>query len=382
MPRSHPSSAATDPAVEVVLQVLRAALGQRLERPRPSDDIALARRVYELSIWHRVAGFLEADAAAQHYLDAADAPPMAARTRAMAALRQLRSLLDALDSEGIPVVPLKGPLLSARLFGDPTLRGCKDLDLLVPENRVGDALRRLSRDYWVPEYADGSRSRTAHHVELGPRNERGFLVELHWGSLSWRHGPRGFDEEMWSSVTRRRDAGLSYLVPDPAVEAVLVASHAAGHLSHRILWLADVAALLVQHGEQTWTRALEIASRWKMRGSTLTGTVMAARLMNVPLPEPLQRSAGVRDHTADWVLSRLRAGITVAVPEPAELIEHWRHRIGLRDGWRARLSTASKLVLSSVESHRKMRRVPWWASPVLLWRSLLRARSIGVRRTS
>lgn len=381
MPRSDPTRATTDPAVEVVLQVIRPALGQRVEQPRSADDVALARRVYELAIWHRVTGFFEADAVGRHYLAAANAPPMAARTRAIAALRQLRSLLEALESEGIPVVPLKGPLLSARLFGDPTLRGCKDLDLLIPESRVGDALRRLSRDYWVPEYADRLRGRMAHHVELGPRNERWFLVELHWGSLSWRHGPRGFDEEIWSSVTRRTDAGLSYLAPDPAVEAVLIASHAAGHLSHRILWLADVAALLVQHGEQTWTRALEMATRWKIRGSTRTGTAMAARLMNVPLPEPLQRAGGVRDHTADWVLSRLRAGTTVAIPEPVELIEHWRHRIGLRDGWRARLSTASKLVLSSVASHRDTRRAPWWASPVLLWRSLLRARSIGARRT-
>ena len=50
---------------------------------------------------------------------------------------ELLGIVEALESEGIPVLPIKGPALAQDLYGDPGLRAYVDLDLVVrPETRA------------------------------------------------------------------------------------------------------------------------------------------------------------------------------------------------------------------------------------------------------
>src|SRR5215831_8155469 len=53
--------------------------------------------------------------------------------------RVLRLLADA----DIPTIPLKGMTLAASLYGDPTLRVCADIDILIPHSMVVQAFHLL-----------------------------------------------------------------------------------------------------------------------------------------------------------------------------------------------------------------------------------------------
>ena len=56
--------------------------------------------------------------------------------RALFLASELSRILNALESCGIPAYPFKGPALSVMLYGDPARRQSKDLDILVPKERV------------------------------------------------------------------------------------------------------------------------------------------------------------------------------------------------------------------------------------------------------
>ena len=58
-------------------------------------------------------------------------------------VRELAEVIQRLGAAGVPVMPLKGVALAASLYGDPTLRVCGDIDILVPRPLVGQAYHLL-----------------------------------------------------------------------------------------------------------------------------------------------------------------------------------------------------------------------------------------------
>src|SRR6185503_20158145 len=52
----------------------------------------------------------------------------------------LCELAGELGGRGVDVMPLKGPVLAESLYGDPSLRPCRDLDVLVRAEQMPDAL--------------------------------------------------------------------------------------------------------------------------------------------------------------------------------------------------------------------------------------------------
>ena len=75
-------------------------------------------------------------------------------------------LLAALSEAGIVAMPLKGPFLSERLYGDAALRSSTDIDLLVPVADLDRALlalegagcRRVRRGRYAPPAASRARA--------------------------------------------------------------------------------------------------------------------------------------------------------------------------------------------------------------------------------
>jgi len=71
---------------------------------------------------------------------------LASTQRALRMTRQLVLVLAALESAGIRMLPLKGPVLSQSAFGDPSLRHFVDLDVLVRPGDGPAARGRVNRD--------------------------------------------------------------------------------------------------------------------------------------------------------------------------------------------------------------------------------------------
>ena len=90
----------------------------------------------------------------------------------------------------IPVILLKGAALAATLYPSIGLRPMGDLDLLVPEERLAEAVARLKALGYVqphPEMAAGLNALAGHHVNLQGGRDVHLPVELHWPLVSGEH---------------------------------------------------------------------------------------------------------------------------------------------------------------------------------------------------
>jgi len=169
------------------------------------------------------------------------------RIRAALLSAALDEALRALSRRGIPVVPLKGPVLAERLYADPALRPSTDLDLLVADadfDRAAAALEELGYSLdrsWTAAY----QRRHHHHVSL--HRPGAPTIELHHRAVS------GFGtflpgEDLISRAQPYVTAtGAPALVLSAEDELLYLCLHAAGHLFQRLGWLEDVALLLERH---------------------------------------------------------------------------------------------------------------------------------------
>ncbi len=228
----------------LLVETLR-SLPEWPQRARACPEVVLARAER-----HGLAGvLLDAARAAAIPLARALEERLAMREAAReldhaAHLSLLAELDDALTRAGVPAVALKGPLLAERLYPRPSARATSDVDLLVAEERVDDALRALATvGYtWAPSEAEERFRREHHHLHLS--RESALPLELHF------HAYRGLGTILPSAplLERRRPAleFRSLAVLAPADELVYLAVHAAAHRFVRLGWLWDIR-LLVQH---------------------------------------------------------------------------------------------------------------------------------------
>lgn len=234
---------------------------------------------------------------------------------------RLSELLDAFAAEGLPVVPLKGPVLAESLYSDPVLRPFSDLDLLVRKQDVPAAIRLLNRQGYT---LGGHLARLSLPAllrvqsDLIFRRERGAQVDLQWETGPADY-PFRFDTEiLWRSLTRTQFAGRE--VPGLSPESLLLflCVHGAKHMWSRLYWLGDVARLL--RTQPAWPQALELATEAGCIRPLLLGLLLAHDLLEAPVPAGiLERARAERmiQPPARQVVARLRR-IPPAEPQGLE----------------------------------------------------------------
>ena len=122
-------------------------------------------------------------------LTALTAPPQSPIPNIQYPISNLQSPTSSLQPP-IPVILLKGAALAAALYPSIGLRPMGDLDLLVPEEHLAEAVACLEALGYVepyPEMAAGLNALVGHHVHLQSSQNIHLAVELHWTLLSHKH---------------------------------------------------------------------------------------------------------------------------------------------------------------------------------------------------
>lgn len=229
-------------------------------------------------------------------------------------------LVGTLAAAGIAAAPLKGPALGEALYGEPGRRLSTDIDLLVPGERLEEAVEVVAGlGYMTPTDARGRDGRPLLHFAMA--HERGELpaVELHW-RIHWyeerfareRLLPPVPDEPGWR--------------PRPADE---------------------LAALLLYYARDGFSglrQATDLGAWWDRRGVDLAAGELDASLDSYPQLRPAvavaarvaQRTVGL---PADRVLQRRRKlgprgrlALRLADPRPYATPQQLYAEIGLIDG--------------------------------------------------
>jgi hypothetical protein len=163
-------------------------------------------------------------------------------------VEELARVLKLFAEAGIPAIPLKGPALAQALYGDPSLRTCVDLDILVPRSMVRRAFDLLCADGYESEFAPGffSDLLLRHDIEYAlRRDDRGFeyMVELHWGVLWGGKLEESVTDQLWADAYPTTAFGSPAYALSAEWLILVLAAHAARHQWHGLKWLIDLHEL-------------------------------------------------------------------------------------------------------------------------------------------
>jgi hypothetical protein len=155
--------------------------------------------------------------------------------------RALVNVIGLLAAQGLAVLPYKGPVLAAQVYGRPSLRQFADLDILVP----GATCQRCGRTCWRRR-SSLARGRPPPAKNAPPRYE----IQLHphsptrawrWSYTDMTPNYSGSHRRREARAHRQRDAWRRAPTFGPAWQLLSLCVHGANHcwlkLSQVAMWL-------------------------------------------------------------------------------------------------------------------------------------------------
>ena len=274
--------------------------------------------------------------------------------RSLAQSGELARLSGLLEKHGIPVITVKGPLLSRYLYNNLSARSSGDIDLLArPEDvlRIRDVL--VPRQYRVANtlhWNSDSAYLRSRENEISFASPSGVSIDVHWRLLP-RYFASPFDDlDVWKSVRTAMLAGRQIRTLAPEHVLLLICSHSAKHAFERLGWICDIARFLTVTPDLDWPAIMGQAARTRTLRQVSLGVRLAADVLGAPLPAGLPEDPAVT-RLAGLVRDRLLGG--VATPTPARdltrfclgLVENSRHRLRFLTGHYLTPSEAEHMVL-------------------------------------
>ncbi len=210
--------------------------------------------------------------------------------RNMAQGHRLRQLLTAFQKAGIPVVPFKGPILDAILWGPRLLRDYCDLDILVRRDAVADGWSVLEACGFRAE-APGMRPDrnwiTRQNGQLLFTDRKDCAVELHW-QLHREPTPCPLDtESLWARLQTMEWEGIETSVFDRDDLALYLCFHGCKEYWQQLSHVCDLARYMVVRPDIDWGRVTRQAEERRCLRMVLLGLNLAAELLAAPVPPGL-----------------------------------------------------------------------------------------------
>jgi Uncharacterised nucleotidyltransferase len=257
-------------------------------------------------------------------------------------------LFDSFGAAGIEALVIKGPVLSARCYGDPGLRQYGDLDLIV---RDKDILR--SSELMIAQGYKPSVPLTAIQAKKIPgeyvfrQSTTKLLVELHT-ERTFRYHPRPLPvEELFKRQTRVTIDAHEIPALSPEDELVLICIHGAKHFWEQLSYIADVAAF-VSSQKLDWTRVESAAREVCAERMLYVGLRQAADILGAPLPEKI--AALVQsDPTTARLVRQITRWLPAAGSAPPGIVERAMFRMRMRGGLFSGAAYLLRLSLSPTE---------------------------------
>jgi hypothetical protein len=219
---------------------------------------------------------------------------------------ELDRLLAAFSRAGVPVMPLKGPVLADQLYPAPLLRHSSDLDVLVqPHDRA--VAQRVVEGLGYVRRPDPEQGAEYHTIFTA----NGVDVELHV-DVGERHVSRLDVHALWAAARRSSWDGRPIWSMAVADQLLYLAFHAVKDGLASVRALVDIALLVERHGASlVWPELLA-----RVRAVHLAPVVYLALresrvLLDVPVPQDFLDA--IRPRSAAWALAdrlfRWRGGV-------------------------------------------------------------------------
>lgn len=270
-------------------------------------------------------------------------------------LRHLNRLLDELDAAGIRAAVVKGPAV-AQAYAVRSQRPFSDIDILVEDDRLEDAIEVLASDEAIVEIPEKRPKAAKRDVVIGDRSGIRFNVDLHWDLFSYtqlRGMADGAMADAWAEAAFSPDDELGPRWELPEHHTVcFLSAHAVLDHRFRLILFRDLLEV-TRHGLD-WAAIEASAIRWGLASTTYLALWMARGAVGASVPSDFLTSLRPRS-TALSYLERAIPQLDLArfdghTPHPVNLAsvflnDSLRHRLSLVvrapaafPGWRKRVA--------------------------------------------
>jgi Uncharacterised nucleotidyltransferase len=268
---------------------------------------------------------------------------------ALAMTAELGQLLDRFAATGIECLVVKGPVLSQLAYGDPGIRQYADLDLLVRHCNIHWATQVLMEAGYEPDVplsAIAAGKIPGEYLFCRPNSR--LLVELHT-EHTFRYFPKALPlEDFFARQSRVRLDSQEVPALSLEDEFVLICIHGAKHFWERLMWIADVAALVARHPGLDWARTRATARQVGAERMLHVGLRLAQELLRTSLPPEIARRVQA-DESAARLAGQIKRWLPLAGFASPGLIERALFRVSMRGGIIAGPAYLMRLSLSPTE---------------------------------
>jgi Uncharacterised nucleotidyltransferase len=262
---------------------------------------------------------------------------------------ELFHILDAFGQAGIETILVKGPIVSFLAYGDPAVRSYVDIDLLVRDAEILPASRILTAlgfEADVPEAAILAGKIPGEY--LFQRAGAQQIVELHT-EKTFRYYPRPMRIEDLFARQRRvplEGRGVPALCLED--ELVLNCIHGAKHFWERLMWPADIAAIVARHPEIAWERVRQAARDAGAERMVHVGLLLAESLLDVPVSAEMAANTNA-DSVARDLVRQVESWLPTAGYKPPPLLHRAMFRLKMGGGGLRGTAYLVRLSLSPTE---------------------------------
>jgi len=216
--------------------------------------------------------------------------------RNMFLARELNRLLKGFKDHGISAIPFKGPVLSIMVHGDPSMREAGDLDIVVPERNLREAMGLLvthgyrRRTPGLPETVTGVNQEDPGRYHIFDRNDSRATVDLQ-ASLEAPHFSFPLDECLWDRAASQRFAGETVSIFCAEDTFILLCIHGTKDVWFKLKWICDIADFIERNKGIDWDLVLYQATRLHAKRKLLLGCFLAHSLLGANLPRNIVLAA-------------------------------------------------------------------------------------------
>ncbi|MBN1479888.1 nucleotidyltransferase family protein [candidate division KSB1 bacterium] len=258
-------------------------------------------RLLHIATVHRVTALV------YHVLKTADGVPETVREKfrhivlyqsagSVRAVRELNALLQQFYNRHLKVVPFKGNILAAELYGDVVQRPSLDFDLYVPKKHIGESVRLLHDLGYTsgmlqqkPDLRPGSKFHSLEfsHPQKSP-------IDLHWDATDGYVTRLYTRHELDNALRTLSIENKTIHIFDQDVTLALLAIHGAkGSWAFVSSWI-DLAMFFRRHPQFSYSTVLRTLRARGMARMLYIGAYLVERFLDVTTPRLIKQNADYR----------------------------------------------------------------------------------------
>ena len=158
------------------------------------------------------------------------------------------NISDKLKEASVPFIPLKGPILSQKLYNDPSFRWSNDLDFLIPMDSIKETFAVLVENGYRPHNFDWPSNRIEEKFLLRFSNqilfthlEKNINIEIHWKLFKIRILKSSDLSRIINTNCQKIEMNeRSFQVFNNELELLYLIIHGGMHAWFRLKWLVDI----------------------------------------------------------------------------------------------------------------------------------------------